>query len=141
MNLGQVEDYAVRALVDLAAHPEARVREIAVRTAIPGTHLAKVIQALARSGLVETTRGRSGGVRLLRPPSEINMREVIEAVQGPLRLNRCPRRGQACPQDPNCQLYRFWQEFEQRVILQFEEVRLADLLQSCSATLLQVELR
>jgi Rrf2 family protein len=141
MNLGQVEDYAVRALVDLAAHPEARVREIAARTAIPGPHLAKVIQALARSGLVETTRGRTGGVRLVRDPGEINMREVVEAVQGPLRLNRCPRRGQGCPREPNCRLYRFWLEFEERVILQFEQVRLEDLLESCSASLLQVELR
>src|SRR5215212_8760506 len=101
MNLGQVEDYAVRALVDLAAHPEARVREIAARTAIPGSHLAKVIQALARSGLVETTRGRLGGVRLARAPQEVTIREVVEAVQGPLRLRRCPLRGQSCPRDPN----------------------------------------
>lgn len=141
MNLGQAEDYAVRALVDLVSHRDARVREISSRTAIPGPHLSKVIQALARSGLVETTRGRVGGVRLARAPEEINIREVVEAVQGPLRLTRCPRRGQGCPLNPDCRLFHFWTEFQRQVELQLERVHLAELAQSCSATLVQVELR
>jgi Rrf2 family nitric oxide-sensitive transcriptional repressor len=131
MNLGQVEDYAVRALVDLAVHPDASVREIAGRTSVPGPHLAKVIQSLARAGLVETTRGHGGGVRLARDPAEINVREVAEAVGGPVRFLRCPRRGKGCPRDPECALYRLWIQLEEGLTAQLEAVRIADLLWNC----------
>jgi Rrf2 family protein len=127
MNLGQTEDYAVRALVDLASHPEARIREMAERTDIPSAHLAKVIQSLARAGLVETTRGRHGGVRLARPPEEITLKEIVEAMQGPLRFIRCPRRGEGCPRDPECGIYRLWTGMQEGIASMLERVRLADV--------------
>ena len=130
MQLGQTEDYAVRALVDLARHPEARVEDIAYRTGVPAPHLAKVIQALARSGLVETTRGRGGGVRLLEPPTDIHLRRVIEAVQGPLRFLRCPRRGKGCPLNQDCTVYCMWKEVQAGISAQLERVRIADLLRA-----------
>jgi Rrf2 family transcriptional regulator, iron-sulfur cluster assembly transcription factor len=131
MNLGVVEDYAVRALVDLARHSDTRVADIAQRTGVPVAHLAKVVQSLVRAGLVETTRGRRGGVRLARPADDIVLREVIEAVQGPLRFLRCPRRGIDCPRDPDCPLLRVWLDLEASISSQLESVRLADLLVSC----------
>jgi Rrf2 family protein len=132
MNTGQAEDYAVRALVDLAAHPDARIQDIAARTDIPAPNVAKVIQTLVRAGLVETTRGRAGGARLARDPGEINLLEVLEAVQGRPQLLRCPRRGDGCPRDPNCMLYQFWTDLEQRMAVRLQEVHITDLLQSCS---------
>jgi Rrf2 family transcriptional regulator, nitric oxide-sensitive transcriptional repressor len=135
MNPGQVEDYAVRALVDLMLHPDAPIREIAARTAIPAAHLAKVIQALARAGLVETTRGRGGGVRLAYPPGEISLRHAVEAVQGPLRFWRCPRRGSGCPRDPNCPIYRFWIDLEAAIAARLERLRLTDLRYDCPSGL------
>jgi len=131
MNLGLAEDYAVRALVDLAQHSETRIADIAARTGIPGPHLAKVVQSLVRAGLVETSRGRRGGVRLARPAEEIALREVIEAVQGPLRFLRCPRRGIDCPRNPECPLLRVWLDLEASISSQLNNVRLADLLISC----------
>lgn len=135
MQLGQTEDYAVRALVDLAQHPNARVEDISGRTGVPAPHLAKVIQSLARAGLVETTRGRGGGVRLLLNPAEINLRRVIEAMQGPLRFVRCPRRGSGCPMNPDCPIFRVWNELEARFGAELERVHIADLLRNpCELT-------
>lgn len=135
MQLGQTEDYAVRALVDLARHPEGRIEEIARRTGVPAAHLAKVVQSLARAGLVETTRGRGGGVRLLLDPAEIPLRRVIEAMQGPLRFLRCPRRGKGCPLNPDCPIYGAWREVEARINLELERVRISDLLRGpCELT-------
>jgi Rrf2 family nitric oxide-sensitive transcriptional repressor len=128
MQLGQTEDYAVRALVDLARHPDARVEDVAARTGIPGPQLAKVIQSLARAGLVETTRGRGGGVRLLPDPGEIHLRQVVEAMQGPLRFLRCPRRGKGCPMNPDCPIYSMWNEVQAGVSAQLERISIADLL-------------
>ena len=131
MNLGQVEDYAVRVMVDLGGQPEARIADIAARTGVPASHLAKVVQSLVRAGLVETTRGRGGGVRLARPPAEIGIREVIEAVQGPLRFQRCPRRGIDCPRNSECPVYRLWVDLDANIGGYLERIRLADLLINC----------
>ena len=131
MNLGQAEDYAVRALVDLAAHPDARVREVSDRTGVPGPHLAKVVQSLARAGLVETTRGRNGGVRLARAPQEIMLLEVIQAVQGPLRFQRCPLRGKGCPRNPECEVYRLWVGLQEGMTERLSGIRISDLLHTC----------
>lgn len=128
MHLGQTEDYAVRAVVDLAQHPDTRVEDVAARTGVPAPHLAKVIQSLARAGIVETTRGRRGGVRLARDPGEIHLRQVIEAMQGPLRLIRCPRRGEGCPLNPECPIFRVWSDLQNSVAAQLEQVRVSDLL-------------
>ena len=56
MQWSQGEDYAVRALVDMALNPRTQVQEIAARTSVPRPRLAKVIQSLARAGLVEKIR-------------------------------------------------------------------------------------
>jgi Rrf2 family protein len=132
MNTGQAEDYALRTLVDLAAHPDSRIQDIAARTEIPAPNVAKTIQTLVRAGLVETTRGRAGGARLARDAGEINLLEVLEAVQGRPQLLRCPRRGDGCPRDPNCTLYQLWTDLEQQMVVRLREVRITDLLQSCS---------
>jgi Rrf2 family protein len=131
VELSQVEDYAVRALVDLALHPGARVREIAARTSVPAPHLTKVLQSLARAGIVETMRGRSGGTSLSREPAEIRLREVMEAVQGQARLFRCPRRGRGCPCAPDCAIFKLWSHLQTQIVTQLETVRISDLLSTC----------
>ncbi len=132
MNWSQSDDYAIRTLVDLAAHPDARIREIAARTAIPVAHLAKVVQALARAGLVETTRGRAGGTRLARDAGQITLLQVVQAMQGPLSFRRCPRRGNGCPLNPDCALHRMTLELEDAFATKLERVRVADLVRSCN---------
>ena len=132
MNWGQADDYAIRVLVDLAMHPGARIREIAARTAVPGAVLAKLIQMLARAALVETTRGRGGGVRLARDPGAISLREVVEAVEGPLDFWRCPLRGKGCPRNPDCAVYRLSVDLHDAFSAKLERVRIADLLHRCS---------
>ena len=52
-------------------------------------HLSKVLQRLARAGLVQSVRGPSGGFRLIREPGSITFMEVFEAVDGPMRLGTC----------------------------------------------------
>jgi Rrf2 family protein len=87
-------DYAVRVMVDLAGRPadtSVRTTDLSRRTGVPRAYLRKVIQDLARAGLVRTRRGMSGGVSLATPPATVTLRRVIEAVEGPIYLNRCAR--------------------------------------------------
>ena len=67
----------------------ATTRGIAAGTRVSEAHLAKVMGRLERAGLVRGTRGPGGGFVLARPASRITLRDVYEAVEGPLRTTRC----------------------------------------------------
>ena len=78
---------------------------------IPSARLAKVVQDLARAGLVRTMRGQQGGVMLARPAADITVREVYEAVEGPILLCRCRQRVEPCGDDV-CDTHQFWSGVE-----------------------------
>ncbi len=73
-----------------------RVGQIAAKLGASETHLAKVMQHLVRAGLVVSRRGPQGGFVLARPPEEILLREVYEAVAGPLRPTECLLTNKLC---------------------------------------------
>ncbi len=75
----------------LAAEPQRlhSVREAATALSVSEAHLAKVMQRLARAGLVEGLRGPRGGFVLARPPEQICLREVYEAIEGPIVIRHC----------------------------------------------------
>jgi Rrf2 family protein len=111
MEITRQSDYAVRAVLDLAMLPDderAFSKAIARRQDIPTAFLTKIFSRLSAEGIVTTRRGVKGGVRLARPASEITMLEVIEAVDGPIALNRCTRRPSDCPLDATCAMYPVW---------------------------------
>ena len=113
MEISRRTDYGVRVILDLASLDEglrASTQEIAERQSIPAPFLAKIISQLSTSGLVETYRGAGGGVSLARSPSEINLLDVIEALDGPVRLNRCVIEPDACPREEYCPVHDIWVE-------------------------------
>lgn len=108
MEISRRTDYGVRVILDLASLPvNERVlsHEIAERQNIPGPFLAKIISQLSTSGLVVTYRGSGGGVSLARPAAEISLLEVIEALEGPIRLNRCTIEPEVCPRNGYCPVH------------------------------------
>ena len=111
MEISRRTDYGVRVILDLASLEKgerASTQEIAERQSIPAPFLAKIVSQLSTSGLVETYRGAGGGVVLARPASEINLLDVIEALDGPVRLNRCTTDPDACPRDEHCPVHDIW---------------------------------
>jgi Rrf2 family protein len=96
MELTRQADYALRCVLETARHERISARELAERQHLSPSFVGKIVSALARAGILETRRGAAGGVRLGRPPSSISVLEVIEATQGPLRVNRCVRTPPAC---------------------------------------------
>lgn len=109
MKLTRGADYGTLGILYLARQPRERVvliSEIAESQDVPESYLAKVFQDLAKAGLVRSHRGARGGFTLARPPEEITLRQVIEAIEGPLALNRCldPREG--CQRSPECPVHR-----------------------------------
>jgi Rrf2 family protein len=111
MEISRRTDYGVRVILDLASRSgdgRASTQEIAERQSIPGPFLAKIISQLSLSGLVTTYRGAGGGVKLARPASDINLLQVIEALEGPIQLNRCVIQPDLCPHDKVCPVHDIW---------------------------------
>jgi Rrf2 family protein len=98
VELTRQADYALRLVLETARHPRISARELAARQELSPSFVGKIVSTLARAGILETHRGATGGVELGRDPATIRVLDVIEAVQGPIRLNRCVRT------PPNCAL-------------------------------------
>lgn len=90
MQLTQATDYAFRAVQHLtAAGAVVQAQSIAEQEEIPLRFLLKIMRSLARSGIIKSYRGVEGGYALARLPEQITMLDVIEAVEGPVRISRC----------------------------------------------------
>lgn len=90
--ISQTTEYALRAVVWLAANPEKPLtaQQIADATRVPAGYLAKVLQGLSRAGLLHSQRGLGGGFTLARSPTQLTMWEVVQAVDPLRRINECP---------------------------------------------------
>jgi Rrf2 family protein len=101
--LSKKADYGLIALKHLAQHTDESVsaREIAKEYRIPAELLAKILQRLARKGLVVSQQGTHGGYVLGRDPSKISIVDVIEALDGPIGITPCER-GSSCEQLERC---------------------------------------
>jgi Rrf2 family protein len=88
----QTVEYALRAVVFLAQQsPSARTTEqIALATKVQQAYLAKVLQKLVHAGVLRSQRGVGGGISLLRPLDEINLLDVVNAVDPIKRIQKCP---------------------------------------------------
>ena len=87
MRLPRKAQYAICGVFDLAYNGQGapvQIRAISERQAIPARYLEQIFQRLRRARIVQGKRGPGGGYTLARPPSEITLRDVIEAVEGPL---------------------------------------------------------
>jgi Rrf2 family nitric oxide-sensitive transcriptional repressor len=88
----QTVEYALRAAVDLASRggEPATTEDVARRTQVPVAYLAKILQGLARAGIVRSQRGVGGGVALAKAPDELTILEVVNAVDPIRRIKTCP---------------------------------------------------
>jgi Rrf2 family protein len=132
MGLTRKGEYAIRGMVYLARQEPGKlilVNEIAETVAVPQSFLAKIFQGLARLGLVRSSRGAGGGFALARPAAEISLREVIEAVEGPICTNRCVIDAGFCDRSGNCTVHPVWYRVQDQVRTILDGVSLAELSQ------------
>jgi len=119
MMISRRTDYGVRIVLDLAALPQderTAAHDIADRQQIPRPFLAKIVSQLCLAGLVTTYRGAGGGVALARPAAQITLLEVVEALEGPVRLNQCVIRPADCPRNEHCPVHHVWSQVQTDLI-------------------------
>jgi Rrf2 family protein len=98
-------EYALIVLAAMAERDRLRpARELSERFSIPPERLSKILQKLARSGLVLSTHGARGGYLLGRAQEEITVRDVIQALEGPLRITPCYRESR-CERGSDCSIH------------------------------------
>jgi Rrf2 family protein len=130
MRVSAKVDYALRAMVELAAAPPGPLKNerIASAQAIPQKFLENILLDLRHAGLVTSQRGAEGGYALARPPTEISMADVIRAVEGPIATVRGVRPehvsyvGRAAP------LRQVWIDLRTAMRGVLEETTLADVV-------------
>jgi Rrf2 family iron-sulfur cluster assembly transcriptional regulator len=106
--MSRAADYAARAMVYVASNDNgntATTQEIAARQGVSQAFLQKIVQRLVQAGLLRTQRGPSGGVSLSQPPSDISLRQIVEAIEGPITLNRCLRGPGECHREAICPVH------------------------------------
>ena len=119
MELTRKGEYAVRGVIYLSQQLPGKIcliSEIAEATGAPQTFLAKIFQNFAKIGIVNSFRGTGGGFTLGRSPAKITLREVVEAVEGPIVPNRCLVGSGSCEREAQCNVHPVWRQVQMQVV-------------------------
>jgi Rrf2 family protein len=119
MQLTRAADYAVRAMIQLATLPpgnRALLPDLSRATSAPESFLSKVMQSLVRHRLASSRRGKQGGFAILPRGREATMREVIEAIDGPIYLNVCLNGGKPCERKSSCPAHPVWARAQRAMV-------------------------
>lgn len=136
MRFSREVQYALCGLFDLAyngAGEPVHVRRIGERQRIPRAFLEQIFQRLRRAGLVTGKRGPGGGFLLARPPAQISLREIVEAIDGPIvgelppQVEVAPGSGGRKRADAHHRPDFLWDDLAQRLAGVLGEIRLADV--------------
>ncbi len=130
MRLSTFSDYSLRVLMYLGAQPDrlATIAEIAAGHGISESHLMKVVHQLGRCGLVETVRGKGGGMRLALAPKSIVLGDVIRQTESDFTLVECFGANATCRIQGACHLNAILDEALNALFLVLDGYTLADLL-------------
>lgn len=135
MRLTQWTDYSLRVLMHCAAH-EGRaqpttISEIAQAHGISRSHLTKIVMTLAAQGLIDTSRGRGGGMRLKRPAASITVGEVVRQTETDFQQVECfNRETNSCYMDGSCGLKHAIGRALSAYLAELDRVTLADLVEA-----------
>jgi Rrf2 family protein len=130
LRLSKKADYALIAMKHLAVQSDRQsssAREIAELYAIPIELMAKVLQRLARRGLLLSQQGTRGGYQLARVPGQISVADVIQAIDGPVTVTACSTEEGQCEQFARCNVRDPLWKVRERIVRALGECTIAEL--------------
>lgn len=123
-------EYAIRAFVHLARVPDgkyAMVKQIAEHEDLPSHFLAKILQQLARKGLLRSSKGPTGGFCLRVAPENISLLNLVEAMDGLADYSKCASGLAECTDEQPCGMHDSWKALRSRIIEYLERTSIADV--------------
>jgi Rrf2 family iron-sulfur cluster assembly transcriptional regulator len=132
MEVTRAVDYGIRALVLMARHPEGTrfyLHDLSKQAGLPRNYLVKVLKSLAGNSIVCSFRGIKGGFSLGRKPEEISLRDVIEAIDGPIAIISCLNEPSTngCRHKGHCAAHRRLGVIREGVLRQLDACSIEDL--------------
>ncbi len=130
LRLSKKADYALMAMKHLAVRTDAAsasAREIAEQYDIPVELMAKVLQQLARRGLLTSHQGTRGGYQLSRPTTSISVADIIQAIDGPLTMTSCSTEDEQCEQFTKCNVRDPLWRIKDRIVAALATCSLAEI--------------
>jgi len=131
MRLTRGSDYAMRGMIYLAKQSRGKVclvSDVAQAQSVPESYLAKIFQDLSRSGLVVSHRGAKGGFALARDSDAITLRQVIEAIEGPIALSPCLDERVGCERSEICEAHFTLAEAQAQLLRVLDDSTLQDVI-------------
>ena len=95
---------------------------------VPKQYLEQILGNLRRAGLVSTVRGAQGGYQIAGKPENITLRDIIDAVEGPIELSECAQTEHACQRSGTCPVRWVWQRVTDSINTELEKIKLSDML-------------
>jgi len=135
MLLSQTGEYALRAVLHIAAHGDERpiqVAEIARSLDVPQNYLSKTLHQLARAGVLASTRGKSGGFRLAVAPDRLALARILSPFGDIEDRRRCLLGRAVCSDRSACAAHGRWKEVAEQLSTFFRETTVADLRQGAA---------
>jgi Rrf2 family protein len=136
MQLTRAADYAVRVMIHLAGMPpetRASRAELAVAAECPEQFLSKVLQGLTRAGLVISHRGNTGGFELPNIHRAASLLEIVEAIEGRIRLNVCLGSDRSCAMQEWCPAHDVWASAQEAVAQVLRSASISSMAQVAAA--------
>ena len=136
MQLTRAADYAVRVMVQMAGLPpgtRASRSELAEAVECPEQFLSKVLQSLTRGGLMVSHRGNTGGFELPGAHRDATLLEVVEAMEGRIRLNVCLTSEHCCTRQAWCPAHDVWAEAQASLVAVLQKAKIGKLADRAAA--------
>lgn len=130
MRISTKSQYGLRALIYLTRSKKvSSIKEISKEEGIPFHYLEKIISNLERKKIVKSKKGFGGGYFLARSPAKINLREILEVLDGEFVSIKClGGEKQFCPQKNKCFAKKFWFKLKKSIDKTLEKITLRDLI-------------
>ncbi len=118
MRLSRKADYGIRMMVDLVEmsnNQGVTIKDISQRQDVAEQFLSKIATKAVKAGLVSSKPGRNGGLILTKSPDDITLLDVLEAIDGPIALNRCTSEPSECPRSNKCTVHPIWEKAQHQL--------------------------
>ncbi len=129
IRISKLSDYALVIVAYLSREPTAFVQagDIALHTKISKPTAAKILKILTKGGLLESSRGATGGYKLRKDPQKISVAEIIQILEGPMAIMECTLGSDHCAIYQSCAINTPWVKINSVIVQALETVKLSDL--------------